>query len=130
MMRLMVVALVSLTVAAPAFAKTHNSAYPVSCGEVWGAVQDTIKNSGGYSLVVADNTQMTASYTINGAIRHRENSVHLEPQGTNCEMQVQSSYSGMAHDDAGDFKNRVDQSLAKLKGSPPSEPAKAADPSK
>ncbi len=44
-------------------------------------------------------------------------------------MQVQSSYSGWAHDDAGDFKTRVNQSLAKLKGSTPSEsaPAKPKD---
>jgi hypothetical protein len=91
---------------------------------LWDAVQDTIKNSGAYSLVVADNNAMTASYTINGALRHRENSVHLETQGTNCEMQIQSSYSGLAHDDAGDFNKRVAESLAKLNAPKPSDPAK------
>ena len=129
-MKLAVVALISLTLAVPMFAKTHNDTYPVPCSELWEAVQDTIKNSGNYILVVADNTQMTASYNINGALRSRANSVHLNPQDASCVMQVQSSYSGLAHDDAGDFKTRVDQSLAKLKGSTPSQPAKPADPSK
>ena len=124
MMRFMVVALMSLTFAMPALGKTHKDSYPVPCSELWDAVQDTIKNSGSYSLVVADNTQMTASYTINGALRHRENSVHLDPQGASCEMQTQSSYSGLAHDDAGDFKTRVEASLAKLKGAKPADPAK------
>jgi hypothetical protein len=32
-------------------------------------------------------------------------------------MQVQSAYRGLAHDDAGDFKVRVEESMAKLKGS-------------
>jgi hypothetical protein len=32
-----------------------------------------------------------------------------------CEMQVNSAYRGLARDDTGDFKTRVDQSLAKLK---------------
>ena len=45
-------------------------------------------------------------------------------------MQVQSAYRGLAHDDAGDFKKRVDESLAKLKGSKPSEPAKPQDVTK
>ena len=129
-MKFAVVALLALAIAVPMFAKTHNDTYPVPCSELWQAVQDTIKNSGNYSLVVADNTQMTASYNINGALRSRANSVHLNPQGASCEMQVQSSYSGLAHDDAGNFKTRVDQSLAKLKAATPSGPAKPADPTK
>ena len=124
MKRLVLVILMSLMCAWPAFGKTHSNTYSVPCSQLWDAVMDTIKNSGSYSLVVADNNAMTASYTINGAVRHRENSVHLEPQGTNCEMQTQSSYSGWAHDDAGDFKTRVEASLAKLKGSRPPDAAK------
>jgi hypothetical protein len=38
-------------------------------------------------------------------------------------MQVQSAYGGVAHD-AGDFKKRVDESLAKLKAATPSQLAK------
>jgi hypothetical protein len=42
-------------------------------------------------------------------------------------MQVKSNYSGFEHSDAGDFKKRVEDSLAKLKAAKPSEPAKPAD---
>jgi hypothetical protein len=39
-------------------------------------------------------------------------------------MQIQTAYSGLANNDAGDFKKRVDESLAKLKAAPPAqEPA-------
>ena len=43
------------------------------------------------------------------------------------EMQIHSNYRGWNHSDAGDFKKRVEDSLAKLKGSKPAEPAKPAD---
>jgi hypothetical protein len=52
----------------------------------------------------------------------------LNPQGTGCEMAVQSAYRGLAHDDAGDFKKRVDDSLAKLKAAEPAEPGRPAEP--
>lgn len=46
-------------------------------------------------------------------------------------MQVMSNYSGFEHNDSGDFKKRVDESLAKLKAStPPAAPAKPADANK
>jgi hypothetical protein len=128
--KLVVVALMSLTLAAPSFAKTHKDTYPVPCSELWAAVKDIIRNSGNYSIISTDNTEMTASYSISGALRKRTNSVVLNSRGASCEMQIQSNYSGFAHDDAGDFKKRVEESLAKLKGSSPSEPAKPADAKK
>ncbi len=64
MMKSVIAALILLTLAAPVFGKTHNETYPVPCSELWNAVQDTVKNSGNYSLVVADNTQMTLPTTL------------------------------------------------------------------
>ncbi|MGA3197496.1 MAG: hypothetical protein ABSD39_21070 [Terriglobales bacterium] len=40
-------------------------------------------------------------------------------------MQVQTAYSGLVNNDEGDFKKRVDASLAKLP--PPAQPARPAD---
>ena len=117
-MRLVLVAVVSLTLVMPAFCNTHKDTYPVPCNELWAAVKDTLRNSGNYGIVSTDEAGMTASYTVGNTLRQRTNSVALNPQGIGCEMQVQSAYRGLAHDDAGDFKNRVDQSLAKLKASP------------
>jgi len=138
MMRFVVVALLSLTVVVPAFGGTHKDNYPVPCSELWGAVKDALGNPENYSIVATDDTKMTAMYdvhhavhtSITGAALQRTNSVALNPQGSGCEMQVHSNYSGWNHSDAGDFKKRVDESLTKLKASKPSEPAKPADASK
>ena len=130
MVKSVIVASISLALAVPAFAKTHQDTYPVPCSELWSAVKDTLRNSGHYGIISTDNTEMTASYNFAGAIRQRTNSVLLNAQGSGCTMQIQSSYRGPAHDDAGDFKKRVEESLAKLKGSAPSEPAKPADTKK
>ncbi len=133
-MRLVVVALISLALVLPAFGKTYKSTYPVPCSEVWGAVKDTLSNPENYSVVESDDTKMTASYNVKhsahvnvtGAVLQRTNRVTLVSKGTVCEMQVVSNFSGWEHDDKGDFKKRVDESLAKLKAAKPSQPAKPA----
>jgi len=130
MKKLLVVAFISFIAVAPALGKVHKDEYSVPCSELWSAVMDTINNSGHYSLVLADDKQMTASYHISGAIHSRDISVHLEPQGTGCEMQTSTAFSGLMQNDAGDFKTRVDQSLAKLKGSPAAAAAKPGDVNK
>ncbi len=98
-----------------AFAKTHRDTFPVSCDVLWPAVKDAMRNSGKYGIVGIDNTEMTVSYVIGGFLGgKRLNSVVLNRQGDNaCEMQTQTAFSGLAHNDAGDFKKRVRQSLAK-----------------
>ncbi len=135
MMKSLVVVLMSLALALPAFGKTYKSTYTVPCSEVWGAVKDTLSNPENYSVVESDDTQMKASYdvkhsahvNISGAALQRTNHVTLVSKGTGCEMQVVSNYSGWEHNDKGDFKTRVDESLAKVKESKPSDPAKPAD---
>jgi hypothetical protein len=120
-MKQLIAALVVLVIAAPVFAKTHNETYSVSCATLWPAVKDTLRNSGKYGILAIDKDEMTASFVIGGtAGGKRINSVVLNAKGDNaCEMQVQTAYSGLIHNDEGDFKTRVDQSLAKLKDSPP-----------
>ena len=136
--RLVVVALMSLVLALPAFGKTYKSTYPSPCSEVWGAVKDVLSNPENYSVAESDDAQMTASYNVkhaahvnvSGAILQRTNHVTLVSKGTVCEMQVVSNFSGWEHNDKGDFKNRVDESLAKLKAATPSQPAKPEAPAK
>jgi hypothetical protein len=121
--------------ALPAFSKTHKETYPNACSEVWAAVKDTLGNPENYSVKVADEARMTTTYsvkhsahvTITGALRQRPNTVSLVSKGTGCEMAIESNYSGFEHNDAGDFTKRVNESLAKLKASTPSAPAKPAD---
>ena len=132
MRRITVMALMLLLVAGPLFAKTHKDVYPVACSALWPAVKDALRNSGKYGILGIDNTEMTASFVIGGTLGgKRINSVVLNGKGDTCEMQVQSAFSGLAHDDAGDFKKRVDASLAQQQQSPPpAPPAKTENPSK
>ncbi len=109
-----------LIVAGTSFAKTHKDVYPVPCSTLWPAVKDTLRNSGKYGILGIDNTEMTSSFNIGGTLsKSRTNSVVLNTKGDSCEMQVQSAYSGITNDDAGDFKKRVDASLARLQSAPP-----------
>ena len=64
---------------------------------------------------------MTATYSMGmGSLgQKRSNSVNLNAAGDNsCDMVVSSGYSGLGNNDAGDFKKRVDASLAKMKEQP------------
>jgi hypothetical protein len=105
--------------------------YSLPCSGLWPAVKDTLRNSGKYGILAIDNTEMTASFVIGGTLNQKRiNSVVLNAKGdAACEMQVQSAYSGFTNDDAGDFKKRVDKSLAQLQPAQPA-PAKPDSSSK
>ena len=112
-----------LACAAPALAKTHSYIYPMPCSQLWPAVKDTLRNSGKYGILGIDSTELTASYNIGGNLGgKRTNSLVLNTKDGGCELQVQTSYSGITHDDAGDLKKRVDESLAKMGGSQAAKP--------
>ena len=139
--RLVVVVLLSLAVALPAFGagdKTYKTTYPVPCSELWGAVKVALGNPDNYKDVQSDEDKMSADYNVKhsihwsviGAVNQGKNHVSLVPIGTTCEMSVVSMYSGLSHNDQGDFKKRVDESLAKMKAAPPAQPAKAEAPAK
>jgi len=140
-MKFAVVALLALAVAMPAFGagdKTYKTTYPVPCSEVWSAVKVALGNPDNYKDVQSDEDKMAADYNVKhsihwsviGAVNQGKNHVSLLPNGTTCQMSVVSMYSGLSHNDQGDFKKRVDEALAKLKAATPSQPAKPADASK
>jgi len=113
------------------FAKTHKDSYSVPCSALWPAVKDALRNSGKYGILGIDSTEMTASFVIGGTLGgKRINSVVLNGKENTCEMQVQTAFSGITHDDAGDFKKRVDASLAQQQSSQPAPPAKTENPTK
>jgi hypothetical protein len=104
-----------------AIAKTHKDNYEMSCDVLWPAVKDAIRNSGKYGIVGIDNNEMSISYVVGGTLGgKRINSMVLNRLSEkSCEMQTQTAYSGLIHNDAGDFKKRVDESVAKLAAAPP-----------
>jgi len=135
MLRSLVVVLISLIVALPALGKTYKSTYPDSCTQLWPAVKDVLSNPNNYTVTSSDDAKMTADYdpkhaahvNISGALLQRKNHVTLVPKDSGCEMQVVSNYSGWEHNDQGDFKSRVDESLAKLKNPNAPAPDKTAN---
>ena len=136
--RRVLVALLALALALPAFGKTSKNTYPAPCSELWGAVKDVLGNAENYNVEESSDTLMAATYkvkhaahvTVSGAVLQRANHVSLVSKGTECEMQVKSNYSGFEHDDSGDFRKRVEESFAKLKGAKPAAPAPPAAPAK
>ena len=99
-----------------AFAKTHREVYQVSCDQLWIAVKDVVRNSGKYGIIGIDNQEMSISYNIGGGLGgKRINSVVLNRKGEDaCEMQLQTAFSGLAHNDAGDFKQRLQEALGRM----------------
>ncbi len=139
--RLVFVVLLSLALALPAFGagdKTYKNTYPVPCSEVWAAVKLALGNPDNYKDVQSDDEKMTADYNVKhsihwsviGAVNQGKNHVSLSQIGTTCEMSVVSMYSGLSHNDQGDFKKRVEEAMAKLKNEPASQPAKPGDSAK
>ena len=121
-----------LSLAAPGFATTHKDVFNVPCNELWRALKDTLKNSGKYGIIGLNDSEMTASYNIGGNLTgKRINSAVLNSKdnGASCELQVQTAFSGLVNNDAGDLKSRVTDSLVKLKGQPLPNPASPSDQS-
>jgi hypothetical protein len=116
-----VVSVLLALITIPAFCSTHKDSFGVSCNELWRAVKDTLRNSGKYGIISIDDKEMTASYNIGGNLTgKRINSAVLNSKdnGASCELQVQTAFSGLVNDDFADFKKRVNESLAKLRGQP------------
>jgi len=128
--RFVIAAATILAMALPAAAKTYKNNYSEPCSAVWSAVRDTLSNQDNYAVTQTDDAQMTATYdvkhaahvNISGALLQRANRVKLVANGAGgCEMQVISNYSGWEHNDQGDFKQRVDDALTRLKAAPAAE---------
>jgi hypothetical protein len=110
----------------PAVAKTHKDSYTMACPALWPAVKDVLKLSGKYNIIGIDSTEMTASFTVGSVWSGKMlNSVVLNPQGTGCELIVNTAYRGVEHNDAGDFKKRIDEALTKSPSTPDATPAPA-----
>ena len=131
-MKRIVLVILLLSLAVPGFASTHRDVYNVSCNELWRALKDTLRNSGKYGIIAIDNTEMTASYNMGGNLMaKRVNSAVLNSKdnGASCELQIQTAYSGLVNNDAGDLKKRVNESLVKLKNEPLPNPTAAPEQS-
>jgi len=128
MKRVAIVALVfGLTL--PAFAKTHSYDYNVPCSALWPAVQDTLQHTGKYDVIGIHSADLSASYTVGYFPLHKRiNVLGLSAQGAGCTLQVHTTFRGLAHNDSGDLKKRVDVSLVKLPTAQAAKPETTATP--
>ena len=134
----LVAALMPLVFALPALGQsaTYHYTYPDPCNALWSAVKATLKDADLYNVKKIDDKKMNADYQpkhevhfeVSALIFQRENHARLSAKGTGCEMDVVSSFSGLEHDDQGDFKKRVDEALAKSKAAPLAAPGSTAQP--
>ena len=122
-----------------ALGANHETNYSNACSELWPAVKAVINDASNYKVVSTDDAKWTAFYdvkhkvhlSVSGAVAQKTNQVTLVSDGTGCKMQVNSSFSGLTHDDQGDFVQRVNQALAKQPAATkPAEAAKPAEPAK
>jgi len=123
MTRLTVLSLLAIALAMPALGESYKNTYPDSCNVLWGAVKAALNMQENYNVKNIDYAHMSADYQpkhqvhfdITGTLTQRDNHVYLTPKADGCEMHVVSNYSGWGHNDEGDFKKRVDDTLAKIK---------------
>lgn len=118
----LIVTIFAFSLGIPAFAKTHKDTYNMSCDQLWPAVKTVLKTSGKYKVISIDSTDYSASFGVGGSFTGvMVNTVSLNPKGTGCEMAVNSTFRGITHNDAGDFKVRVDAALGETVSKPAKE---------
>ena len=89
MTKFVVVALLSLALALPAFGKTSKNTYPTTCSALWGAVKTVLSDAENYDVQESSDTLMAAAYkvkhnvhvTVTGAVLQRTNHVALVSKG-------------------------------------------------
>jgi hypothetical protein len=112
MKRSVVMALFVVFFATSAMAKSHNGAYPMSCGNLWSAVTDTLGDPGHYEILASNSVDMKAYFVIVGALYPGTQTVYLKPRDNRCELNLHIGFTGIDEEYA--FRRRVSRSLAKL----------------
>jgi hypothetical protein len=108
------------TFAIPAFAKPREKVYAASCDHVWAAVK-LASAPPHYNYAQLDDAQkkgiISTGNTFSGK---RYLDITLTGSGDTCTVAIGGNFSGITHDDKGDFYKRIDEALS-------APPAAAAD---
>ncbi len=100
----------------PLLAKPATKTFPVSCDRLWQAVTSIPTGPGHpYSSSMLDDKRMKAEFvTGHGAwTGKRTMYLTLSGSGDTCELAVEGVFSGITHNDKGDFFKRIDEALEK-----------------
>jgi len=113
-----------LVVTAPALAKSRD-VYPVSCGDLWAAVHDTLDNPHNYVILSMNDVERRASFTVVGNLTAYTDKLALTATEGGCTMKATILQVGAADSDWRQFHHRLGRSLAKVQAAKP-KPAAAA----
>jgi hypothetical protein len=107
-----------LVVSAPAFAKSGD-VYPVSCGDLWAAVHDTLDDPRNYAILSMNDVEQKASFIVVGNLTAYTDKVALTAKDGGCAMKATILEVGTASSDWSQFHHRLAKSLAKLQAAKP-----------
>ena len=121
-MKIFVSVLFMLLMAVPATAKPRD-VFPVSCEDLWSAVNVTLSDQGNYRVASMDDLHMRASFIVVGNLTTYTDRVALTPFETGCQIKMAITQVGSDDSDTRGFRKRLAKSLVKV------EAAKSAAPS-
>jgi hypothetical protein len=118
-------ALLLIIVAAPSLAQQRD-VYPVSCGEVWAAVHDTLDNPHDYGILSMNDVAQKASFVVVGAMTRYTDRIALTAKDGGCLVTAAFLEVGPDNSDYLQFHHRLARSLKKLQAAK-AKPAAAAE---
>jgi hypothetical protein len=108
----------------PAFAK-HS---PPSCGDLWSALTDTLRNERNYTILASDTDHMRASFVVVGSLFPATHAAFVKPRPNGCSLEINMHFTG--NDDESALRVRVDHALAKRRKTKPSLTAASSEASR
>jgi len=88
--------------------------YPVSCGDLWPAVLDTLDNQNNYGIISMDDLRLKAYFVIVGARGSYTQNVKLKARNGGCAADANIIELGPDNVDWCQFQHRLRKSLEKL----------------
>jgi hypothetical protein len=111
-----------LLLAVPASAKPRD-VFPVSCEDLWSAVNLTLSDQGNYRVASVDDLNMRVSFIVVGNLTTYTDRVALNTLETGCQMKLAITQVGSDDSDARGFRKRLAKSLAKVEAAKSAAPA-------
>lgn len=115
-----------LSIVSSCFAKEHSRTFPQSCAVVKQTVRSLPKYSP-YRIVGTDEKAGTITLTTGGSWTGRRLlPIKFKGNGGSCVVTVDTVYSGLIHNDAGDLLKRIGKQLPNGQAAPSVNPNEAA----
>lgn len=127
MTKCLVTAALILVFAAPAMAAPRDF-FPVSCDDLWAAVNVTLSDAGNYSVSSIDDVNKKAAFIVVGELIVYTDTVALIARDNGCQAKLTIKEVGAENSNYRSFRKRLVKSLAKVEAAKSPAPAKPAGP--